>query len=335
MLSGAGELCCRATVASAPKTRSPRRSLVAAHSQPVCEARVRCGAAQPPTLAVAAEPTTPPTLLAAGHVRPALPCAVSRPLLLTCHATWGHARRAKHHPDLIMCRKLPGIAIGRLCEKCACSAAAAVTVTLRARSPTGALAGDGKCVICDSYVRPATLVRVCDECNYGSYAGRCVICGGMGISDAYYCKECTMQEKDVRVVAPLRRCWWAPRSPLSCVCPPAERRVPQDREPRQRQDGLVLRAQEMCVCDAAPRTRACALCLPSPLLVPDPRLALLHSRIQKKMTPPTLWTSRRRHGDAAAICVVVALPNSSLLIPARSLEQRGPRPPRQTNRSHT
>ncbi|KAK8958658.1 PHD finger-like domain-containing protein 5A [Platanthera guangdongensis] len=44
---------------------------------------------------------------------------------------------AKHHPDLIMCRKQPGIAIGRLCEKC-----------------------DGKCVICDSYVRPCTLVRV-------------------------------------------------------------------------------------------------------------------------------------------------------------------------------
>lgn len=65
-------------------------------------------------------------------------------------------------------------AIGRLCEKC-----------------------DGKCPICDSYVRPATLVRVCDECNYGSYEGRCVICGGMGVSDAYYCKECTLQEKDV------------------------------------------------------------------------------------------------------------------------------------------
>lgn len=60
------------------------------------------------------------------------------------------------------------------------------------------LAGDGKCVVCDSYVRPATLVRICDECNYGSYAGRCVICGGVGISDAYYCKECTQQEKDVR-----------------------------------------------------------------------------------------------------------------------------------------
>ncbi|RHZ13928.1 hypothetical protein DYB37_009469 [Aphanomyces astaci] len=62
---------------------------------------------------------------------------------------------AKHHPDLIMCRKQPGIAIGRLCEK-----------------------DDGKCVICDSYVKPQTLVRVCDECNYGTFQGRCVICGG-------------------------------------------------------------------------------------------------------------------------------------------------------------
>ena len=54
-------------------------------------------------------------------------------------------------------------------------------------------------MVCDSYVRPATLVRICDECNYGSFAGRCVICGGVGISDAYYCKECTQQEKDVSI----------------------------------------------------------------------------------------------------------------------------------------
>ncbi|KAM7459173.1 hypothetical protein BLSTO_00077 [Blastocystis sp. subtype 1] len=80
---------------------------------------------------------------------------------------------AKHHPDLVMCRKLPGTAIGRLCEKC-----------------------DGKCVICDTYVRPCTLVHICDECNYGSYQGRCVICGGPGVSDAYYCKECTVMQKD-------------------------------------------------------------------------------------------------------------------------------------------
>lgn len=52
-------------------------------------------------------------------------------------------------------------------------------------------------MICDSYVRPCTLVRICDECNYGSYQGRCVICGGPGVSDAYYCKSCTIQEKDV------------------------------------------------------------------------------------------------------------------------------------------
>ena len=55
-------------------------------------------------------------------------------------------------------------------------------------------------MICDSYVKPCTLVRICDECNYGTYQGRCVICGGPGISDAYYCKECTVQEKDVRRV---------------------------------------------------------------------------------------------------------------------------------------
>jgi PHD finger-like domain-containing protein 5A len=80
---------------------------------------------------------------------------------------------AKHHPDLVMCRKQPGIAVGRLCDKC-----------------------DGKCVICDSYVRPCNIVRICDECNYGTYEGKCVICGGAGISDAYFCKECTQMEKD-------------------------------------------------------------------------------------------------------------------------------------------
>jgi hypothetical protein len=85
-------------------------------------------------------------------------------------------------PRVCCCRRhvlssLVFAAIGRLCEKC-----------------------DGKCPICDSYVRPATLVRVCDECNYGSYEGRCVICGGIGVSDAYYCKECTLQEKDVSAV---------------------------------------------------------------------------------------------------------------------------------------
>ena len=72
-----------------------------------------------------------------------------------------------------MCRKTSGIAIGRLCDKC-----------------------DGKCPVCDSYVRPTTLVRICDECSFGNYQNKCVVCGGEGISDAFYCFECTRLEKD-------------------------------------------------------------------------------------------------------------------------------------------
>lgn len=60
-----------------------------------------------------------------------------------------------HYSDLVMCRKQPGIAIGRLCDKC-----------------------DGKCPVCDSYVRPTTLVRICDECSFGNYQNKCVVCGG-------------------------------------------------------------------------------------------------------------------------------------------------------------
>ena len=54
-----------------------------------------------------------------------------------------------------MCRKQTGISIGRLCDKC-----------------------DGKCPVCDSYVRPTTLVRICDECSFGNYQNKCVVCGG-------------------------------------------------------------------------------------------------------------------------------------------------------------
>jgi PHF5-like protein len=91
-----------------------------------------------------------------------------------------NSKMAKHHADLIFCRKQPGIgklqldaAIGKLCERC-----------------------DGRCVICDSMVRPSELVRTCDDCNYGSFLGRCIICGGRGVSDAYYCKSCVLQERD-------------------------------------------------------------------------------------------------------------------------------------------
>ena len=78
-----------------------------------------------------------------------------------------------HPSDLVMCRKQAGISIGRLCDKC-----------------------DGKCPVCDSYVRPTTLARICDECSFGNYQNKCVVCGGEGISDAFYCFECTRLEKD-------------------------------------------------------------------------------------------------------------------------------------------
>jgi PHD finger-like domain-containing protein 5A len=81
---------------------------------------------------------------------------------------------ARHHPDLAICRNLPGSGVGRLCEKC-----------------------DGRCPICDSYVRPTEQVRICDECNYGPARDRCIVCGSAnGTNEAFYCYECCVQEKD-------------------------------------------------------------------------------------------------------------------------------------------
>ncbi|BEI86495.1 hypothetical protein CcaverHIS002_0607820 [Cutaneotrichosporon cavernicola] len=80
---------------------------------------------------------------------------------------------SKHHTDLLMCRRQPGVAIGRVCEKC-----------------------DGKCPVCDSFVRPMTLVHICDQCAFGQGGTRCVVCGSHAVSDAYYCVECTRLEKD-------------------------------------------------------------------------------------------------------------------------------------------
>ena len=56
--------------------------------------------------------------------------------------------------------------------------------------------GDGKCVICDSFVNLTEIVHICDECNYGSFEGRCVVCGNPGVTDAHYCRECVQQEKN-------------------------------------------------------------------------------------------------------------------------------------------
>ena len=37
-----------------------------------------------------------------------------------CPSCWIPTTMAKHHPDLVMCRKQPGVALGKLCEKCTC-----------------------------------------------------------------------------------------------------------------------------------------------------------------------------------------------------------------------
>ena len=79
----------------------------------------------------------------------------------------------RHHPDLIICRKQPGAAVGKLCNRC-----------------------DGRCPVCDSHVRPTVPVRICDECNFGTNEGRCIICGHPGSCDAFYCWECAILEKD-------------------------------------------------------------------------------------------------------------------------------------------
>ena len=45
-------------------------------------------------------------------------------------------------------------------------------------------------------MNPDTVVRICDECNYGTFAGKCIVCGNAGVADAHYCRECTALEKD-------------------------------------------------------------------------------------------------------------------------------------------
>lgn len=80
---------------------------------------------------------------------------------------------SRHQWDLVMCLKQPGTQIGKVCEKC-----------------------DGRCPICDSFVRQKVKVRICEECSFGKNGSKCIVCGNNGVSDAYYCSECVMLEKD-------------------------------------------------------------------------------------------------------------------------------------------
>lgn len=86
---------------------------------------------------------------------------------------------SRHQYDLVQCMKRPGTHIGMLCLLC-----------------------DGRCPICDSFVKPTARVRICDECSFGHMGNKCIVCGnGLGVNSqygsvAYYCLECVQMEKD-------------------------------------------------------------------------------------------------------------------------------------------
>ncbi|CAR27462.1 hypothetical protein ZYGR_0I07370 [Zygosaccharomyces rouxii] len=80
---------------------------------------------------------------------------------------------SRHQFDLVMCMRQPGTHVGLLCEKC-----------------------DGRCPICDSYVRPKSKVRICGQCAFGKSGNSCIICGAPGLTEAYYCWECCKLEKN-------------------------------------------------------------------------------------------------------------------------------------------
>lgn len=80
---------------------------------------------------------------------------------------------SRHQLDLVMCLRQPGTAAALVCERC-----------------------DGRCPVCDLMVRPARTCRLCDECAHGASGRRCVVCGGPGLLEAMFCRECCVLERD-------------------------------------------------------------------------------------------------------------------------------------------
>ncbi|CCG22267.1 pre-mRNA-splicing factor [Candida orthopsilosis Co 90-125] len=85
---------------------------------------------------------------------------------------------SRHQYDLVQCMKQPGKYIGQVCPNC-----------------------DGRCPICDSFVKPTAKVHICQDCSQGHLINKCLLCGnGLGLNnengtDAYYCLECCQLEK--------------------------------------------------------------------------------------------------------------------------------------------
>jgi PHD finger-like domain-containing protein 5A len=128
---------------------------------------------------------------------------------------------ARHQSDLIFCRRLPGIAVGKVCATCdgrcpschslhfLCVCVCVFPIVL-IRSTQFATRLFMRKRLC-GYAMTATTERklllcvcVCqsksNECkktkNTHRSSGRCIVCGGVGVADAYYCRECVALEKD-------------------------------------------------------------------------------------------------------------------------------------------
>jgi hypothetical protein len=129
-----------------------------------------------------------------------------------------------------MTNRVLGSAIGRLCEKCDGKWYADVALALLGASTHIVLLASP---VCDSYVRPETLVRICDECNFGTYGGRCIICGSPGASILH---SCMLSVRLITVRRDLRRVL------LRRVHATRKRQgwLPQDRQLGREQDGSLL-----------------------------------------------------------------------------------------------
>lgn len=85
---------------------------------------------------------------------------------------------SRHQFDLVQCMKMPLLAPGLVCTNC-----------------------DGRCPICDLYVKPTAPVLVCHGCTMGPVSHKCIVCGNfLGDSNengvpSSYCFECVQTEK--------------------------------------------------------------------------------------------------------------------------------------------
>ncbi|ODV80668.1 PHF5-like protein [Suhomyces tanzawaensis NRRL Y-17324] len=86
---------------------------------------------------------------------------------------------SRHQYDLIQCMKQTGPVAGLVCQQC-----------------------DGRCPVCDSYVKPTTKVTICSDCSFGHLSHKCIMCSNfLGDNNengtpAFYCLECVRQDLD-------------------------------------------------------------------------------------------------------------------------------------------